>query len=46
MPARDEVAVFDQAFTEQAPPIAKKKHEAPKVLGPVKIEAPARFQMR
>jgi hypothetical protein len=46
MPPRDQVAVFDQPFTEQAPPVVKKKHAAPKVLGPVKIEAPARFRMR
>jgi hypothetical protein len=46
MPARDEVAVFDQTFTEQVPPVVKRKPQAPKVLGPVKIEAPARFQLR
>jgi hypothetical protein len=46
MPPRDQVAVFDQPFTEQAPPVVKKKHAAPKVLGPVKIEAPARFRVR
>jgi hypothetical protein len=46
MPARDQVAVFDQTFSEQAPPVVKRKPQAPKVLGPVKIEAPSRFQMR
>lgn len=46
MPARDEVAVFDQAFSEQAPPVVKRRREAPKVVGPIKIEAPSRVQLR
>jgi hypothetical protein len=45
MPARDEVAVFDQTFSELVPPAVKKKREAPKVLGPVKIEAPGRASL-
>jgi hypothetical protein len=46
MPARDEVAVFDQAFSEQAPPVVKRRRQAPQVLGPTKIEAPSRAQLR
>jgi hypothetical protein len=42
MPARDEVAVFDQTFSELAPPAPKRKKPEPKVVGPVKIEAPIR----
>ena len=38
MPARDQVAIFDQTFTEVAPPAAKKRKRAPQVLGPMKIE--------
>jgi len=38
MPARDQVAVFDQSFTELAPPVVKRKPQAPKTVGPVKIE--------
>ena len=38
MPARDQVAVFDQTFTEIAPPVIKRKPQAPKVVGPVKIQ--------
>jgi hypothetical protein len=38
MPARDQVAVFDQAFTELAPPIVKRKPQAPRAVGPLKIE--------
>jgi hypothetical protein len=45
MPARDEVAVFDQTFSELVPPAVKKKREAPKALGPVKIEAPGRASL-
>lgn len=46
MPARDEVAVFDQTFSEQAPPVARRRPHAPRALGPIKIEAPSRMQMR
>jgi hypothetical protein len=45
MPARDDVAVFDQTFSELVPPAVKKKREAPAVLGPVKIEAPSRARL-
>lgn len=39
MPARDQLAVFDQSFTEAAPPVSKRKPKATApVLGPIKIE--------
>lgn len=38
MPPRDQVAVFDQTFTELPPPAAKRKRAAPRANGPVKIE--------
>lgn len=43
MPARDQVAVFDQAFSELAPPVVKRKKLAPQPVGPVKIQAPNRY---
>lgn len=46
MPARDEVAVFDQAFSEEVPPVAKRRSHARRAFGPIKIEAPSRVQMR
>lgn len=42
MPARDDVAVFDQSFSELVPRAAKRKKRAPQALGPLKIEAPSR----
>jgi hypothetical protein len=42
MPARDEVAVFDQTFSELVPPAKKTKKQGPAPLGPIKIEAPSR----
>lgn len=38
MPARDEVAVFEQTFSEAAPPVVRAKPRQPKVNGPIKIE--------
>jgi hypothetical protein len=41
MPARDEVAVFDQTFSELAPPRPKARPRGPaQPVGPIKIERP------
>ena len=37
MPPRDQVLVFDQAFTEAPLPVAKKRKVAPQPTGPIKI---------
>lgn len=43
MPARDQVAVFDQTFSELAPPVVKRKKVVPEPVGPMKIQAPNRY---